>query len=83
MLPYQTPGISNQALVFMRDVKMFASRTDMLVKGVIFDNTPAEFFLGGLSDPPFKSLSISIHVFGDYAAHFPVHGRKLHFQLIL
>ena len=24
MLSYQTPGISNQALVFMRDVKMFA-----------------------------------------------------------
>ena len=24
MLSYQTPGISNQALVFMRDVKMYA-----------------------------------------------------------
>ena len=24
MLPFQTPGISNQALVFMRDEKMFA-----------------------------------------------------------
>ena len=42
MLPYQTPGISNQALVFMRDVKMFASWMDILVKSAIFDNTPAK-----------------------------------------
>ena len=42
MLPYQTPGILNQAVVFMRDVKMFALRTDILVKNAIFDNTPAE-----------------------------------------
>ena len=39
---YQTPGISNQALAFTRDVKMFASRTDILVKSAIFDNTPAK-----------------------------------------
>ena len=42
MLSYQTPGISNQTLVFMRDVEMFASRTDILVKSAIFDNTPSE-----------------------------------------
>ena len=46
MLPYQTPGISNQALVFMRDVKMFASWTDIFVKSAIFDNTPAEKWFG-------------------------------------
>ena len=37
MLPYQTPGILNQALVFMRDVKMFGSRTDIwFLKSVNF-----------------------------------------------
>ena len=46
MLPYQTPGISKQALVFMRDVKMFASWTSILVKSAIFDNTPAETWFG-------------------------------------
>ena len=46
MLPHQTPGISNQALVFMRDVKIFTSRTDILVKSAIFDNTPAEKWFG-------------------------------------
>ena len=40
MLPYQTPRISNQAVVFIRDVKMFESRTDILVlKSAIFDNS--------------------------------------------
>ena len=42
MLSYQTPGISNQALVFMRDVKMIAKRTDVLAKSAIFDDTPVE-----------------------------------------
>ena len=46
MLPYQTPGNSNQALVFMRDVKMFASRTAILVKSANFDNTHAEKWFG-------------------------------------
>ena len=46
MLPHQTPGISNQAQVFIRDVKMFASRTDILVKSAIFDNTPAGKWFG-------------------------------------
>ena len=47
ILPYQTPGISNQALVFMRDVKMFTSRTDILVKkSAIFYNTPAKKWFG-------------------------------------
>ena len=46
MLPYQTPGISNQVLVFMRDMKMFASRMDILVKSAIFYNTPAEKWFG-------------------------------------
>ena len=46
MLPYQTPGVLNQALVFMRDVKMFASRTDILIKSAIFDNTPAKKWFG-------------------------------------
>ena len=36
------PGISNQALVFKRDVKLFVSRTDILVQSFIFDHTPAE-----------------------------------------
>ena len=34
-----TSGISNQALVFVRDVKIFTSQTDILVKSTIFDNT--------------------------------------------
>ena len=42
MLPHQTPGISNQALVFMTVVKMFTSRTNILVKSAIFNSTPAE-----------------------------------------
>ena len=46
MLPYQTPEISNQALVFMRDVKMFASLTDISVKSAIFDNIPAGKWFG-------------------------------------
>ena len=41
ILPYQTPGISNKAPIFMRDVKMFASRTDTLVQSAIFYNIPA------------------------------------------
>ena len=45
-LLYQTPGISNQALVFVRDIKMFTSRTDILAKSAIFDNTPAEKWFG-------------------------------------
>ena len=40
------PGISNQALVFMRDVKMFAERTDILAKSVILGNAPAEKWFG-------------------------------------
>ena len=39
IIPYQTPGISNQALIFMRDVKMFASRMDIGYK-VQFLTTP-------------------------------------------
>ena len=46
MLPYQTPGISNKALVFMTDVKMFASRTESLLKSAMFDNTPAGKWFG-------------------------------------
>ena len=43
MLPHQTPGISlNQALVFMRDVKIFASDGHFGKKSAIFDNTPVE-----------------------------------------
>ena len=40
------PRISNQAVVFMRDVKKFASQTDISVKSAIFDNTPAERWFG-------------------------------------
>ena len=32
MLPYETPGILTHSLVFKIDVKMFASRTDILIK---------------------------------------------------
>ena len=46
MLPYQTHGISNQVLVFMRDVKMFAPQTDILVKSAIFENNPAGKWFG-------------------------------------
>ena len=46
MLPHQTPGISNQAVVFMRNVKMFTSWTDILVKSNICDNTPVEKWFG-------------------------------------
>ena len=46
MLSYQTPGISNQALVFIRDVKMFAYQTDILAKSAICDNTPAGKWFG-------------------------------------
>ena len=46
MLPHQTPGIANQAQVFMRDVKMFASRTDILLKSAIFGNAPAGKWFG-------------------------------------
>ena len=42
MLPYQTPGISNQALQFSWDGKMFVSWTDIFAKRAIFDNTPAD-----------------------------------------
>ena len=36
-------GILNQAnLVFMRDVNMWASWTEIFSKGAIIDNTPAE-----------------------------------------
>ena len=56
MFPHQTPGISNQALVFMRDVKMFASRTDISVKSAIyFYNTPAEKWFR----PRFCTLKLS------------------------
>ena len=41
ILPYQTPGISNQALVLMIDVKIFAKRTDIVAKSAIFDHIPA------------------------------------------
>ena len=40
MIPYQTPGNSNQALLFMRDVKIFASGTDILAKKIKFWTTP-------------------------------------------
>ena len=40
-LPYQTSGISNQALVFVTDVKICGSQTDIWAKSAIFDNTPA------------------------------------------
>ena len=46
MLPYETPGNSNQLQVFMRDVKKLASRTDILAKCAIFDNTPADEWFG-------------------------------------
>ena len=46
MPPHQTPGISNQALVFMTDVKMFAQRTDILVKSAIFNSNPAGKWFG-------------------------------------
>ena len=52
MLPHQTPGISNQAQVFMRDVKIFASRTDILVKSATLYSTPA----GKWSGPRFVVL---------------------------
>ena len=42
MLSYKKRGISNQVLVFMRDVKIFVSQTDILAKSAIFDNTPVE-----------------------------------------
>ena len=43
MLPYQTPAwnFKPSSSFHERNVKMFASRTDILVKSVIFDNTPA------------------------------------------
>ena len=46
MLPYHTPGISNQAIVFMRAVKIFASWMDILIKSASFDNTSAEKWFG-------------------------------------
>ena len=41
-LSYQTPRISNQALVFMRNVSLFASWMDILSKSAISDNIPAK-----------------------------------------
>ena len=43
-LPYQTPGIFNQALVFMIDVEMFTSRTDILA--FFFYNTSTKNWFG-------------------------------------
>ena len=65
MLAHQTPGISNQALGFMRDVKMFASRTDILVKSAIFDNTPAEKWFGPKGFVPWNFLKNPISTIWD------------------
>ena len=41
-VPYQTPRISNQALVFMRVVKNIMSQTDILVKSAILKMVPSQ-----------------------------------------
>ena len=41
-LPYQTPGIQNHALVFVRDVNIFTSLMDILAKSAILDNSPTK-----------------------------------------
>ena len=59
-LPYQTPGISNQALFFMKDVKIFAERADMFFFFFFF-------FLGGggtfLTTPLWENGSVREFVY--------------------
>ena len=65
MLPHQKPGISNQALVFMRDVKEFASRMDILVKSAILNNTPVEKWFGPRFFVPWNFLNNLISTIWD------------------
>ena len=64
MLPYlQTPGISNQALVFMRYENVLV--TDILAKSTIFDHTPVEKWFGPRIFVPWNFLKNLISTIWD------------------
>ena len=64
MLPCQTPKISNQALVFLRDVKMFASQMGHFGKKFNFYNNPVAKWFGSRICVPWNLTFTCLLQFG-------------------